>query len=53
MCGHSAAQPQLQSEHAQAECIGVQGTTTILMTQVPHFRELVIYSFECPHCNNR
>ena len=31
----------------------LQGTTTILLTEVPHFRELAVYSFECPHCGNR
>ncbi|GJP76658.1 hypothetical protein CLOP_g7071 [Closterium sp. NIES-67] len=28
-----------------------QGTTRLLLTRVPHFRELVIMAFECPHCN--
>ncbi|CAI5504336.1 unnamed protein product [Closterium sp. Naga37s-1] len=28
-----------------------QGTTRLMLTRVPHFRELVIMAFECPHCN--
>ncbi len=30
-----------------------QGTTRLLLTKVPHFRELMIASFECPHCGFR
>ncbi|KAK9806531.1 hypothetical protein WJX73_007900 [Symbiochloris irregularis] len=29
------------------------GETTILLTKIPHFRDIVIYSFECQHCNSR
>ncbi|MCJ1461843.1 hypothetical protein MMC07_000442 [Pseudocyphellaria aurata] len=29
------------------------GETTILLTKIPHFRELVIYAFECQHCGSR
>lgn len=25
--------------------------TRLLLTKIPHFREIVIMSFECPHCN--
>jgi len=28
-----------------------QGTTRLLLTKIPFFREIVIMSFECPHCN--
>jgi zinc finger protein len=27
------------------------GTTTFLLTKIPHFREIIISSFECQHCN--
>ncbi|KAI9667547.1 MAG: nucleolar zinc-finger protein [Bathelium mastoideum] len=28
-----------------------EGTTRLLLTKIPFFREIVIMSFECPHCN--
>ncbi|KAK8863607.1 nucleolar zinc-finger protein [Tritrichomonas musculus] len=28
-----------------------QGITTILLTKIPFFREVMISHFECPHCN--
>lgn len=27
-----------------------QGTTRLLLTSIPYFREVIIMSFECPHC---
>ncbi|KAF2276246.1 zinc finger protein-like protein zpr1 [Westerdykella ornata] len=30
-----------------------QGTTRLLLTKIPFFREIVIMSFDCPHCNFR
>lgn len=27
-----------------------QGTTRLLFTRLPYFREVVLMSFECPHC---
>ncbi|KAF2266962.1 zinc finger protein-like protein zpr1 [Lojkania enalia] len=27
------------------------GVTRLLLTKIPYFREIVIMSFECPHCN--
>ncbi|KAI9028626.1 ZPR1 zinc-finger domain-containing protein [Hyaloraphidium curvatum] len=27
-----------------------QGTTRLLLTRIPHFREIVLMAFECPHC---
>lgn len=27
------------------------GTTRLLLTKIPFFREIVIMSFDCPHCN--
>lgn len=31
----------------------LQGETTMMLTKIPHFREVVVCSFECPHCGNR
>lgn len=31
----------------------MQGTTTMVLTKIPHFREVVVCSFECDHCGNR
>jgi zinc finger protein len=31
----------------------LQGTTRLLLTRIPFFREIVIMSFECPHCHLR
>ncbi|KAG0127006.1 putative zinc finger protein (zpr1) [Tuber indicum] len=30
-----------------------QGTTRLLLTRIPFFREVVIMSFDCPHCHFR
>lgn len=27
-----------------------QGTTRLMLTKIPHFREIVLMAFECPHC---
>ncbi|CAM6117688.1 unnamed protein product [Calypogeia fissa] len=32
---------------------GENGTTRFLITKIPHFREVVLMAFECPHCNER
>ncbi|XP_044968688.1 zinc finger protein zpr1-like [Hordeum vulgare subsp. vulgare] len=32
---------------------GENGTTRILLTLIPHFREVVLMAFECPHCGER
>uniref|UniRef100_N1QUZ3 Zinc finger protein ZPR1 n=1 Tax=Aegilops tauschii TaxID=37682 RepID=N1QUZ3_AEGTA len=32
---------------------GENGTTRILLTLIPHFREVVLMAFECPHCSER
>ncbi|KAG0200239.1 nucleolar zinc-finger protein [Mortierella sp. GBA30] len=29
------------------------GTTRLLLTRVPHFREVIIMAFDCPHCGYR
>ncbi|UZJ51511.1 hypothetical protein CBS101457_000831 [Exobasidium rhododendri] len=30
-----------------------QGTTRLLLTYIPYFREVIVVSFFCPHCGNR
>lgn len=30
-----------------------QGTTRLLMTSIPHFKEVILTSFECNHCGNK
>ncbi|KAG8047501.1 hypothetical protein GUJ93_ZPchr0008g14074 [Zizania palustris] len=32
---------------------GENGTTRLLLTTIPHFREVVLMAFECPHCGER
>ncbi|WOK91654.1 hypothetical protein Cni_G00345 [Canna indica] len=32
---------------------GENGTTRLLLTRIPHFREIVLMAFDCPHCNER
>ncbi|CAA7396647.1 unnamed protein product [Spirodela intermedia] len=32
---------------------GENGTTRFLATRIPHFREVILMAFECPHCNER
>jgi len=29
------------------------GTTRILLTKIPFFKEIIIMAFECPHCGYR
>ena len=31
-------------------CFLDQGTTRLLLTRIPMFREIVLMSFSCPHC---
>ena len=30
---------------------GENGTTRILLTEIPFFKQVVVMSFECPHCH--
>ncbi|CAO0801415.1 unnamed protein product [Mucor circinelloides] len=32
---------------------GENGTTRILLSKIPHFKEIIIMAFECPHCGFR
>ncbi|KAG0231429.1 nucleolar zinc-finger protein [Actinomortierella wolfii] len=29
------------------------GTTKLLLTRIPHYREVIVMAFECPHCGYR
>lgn len=42
--------PLQQIESLCMRC-GENGITRLLMTRIPHFREIVLMAFECPHCN--
>ncbi|RNF12405.1 putative zinc-finger protein ZPR1 [Trypanosoma conorhini] len=32
---------------------GENGTTRLMITNIPHFKEVIVSSFECPHCGER
>ncbi|XP_078168218.1 uncharacterized protein LOC144562798 [Carex rostrata] len=44
--------PLHQIESLCMSC-GENGITRLLLTRIPHFREVVLMAFECPHCNER
>ncbi|KAH9537832.1 hypothetical protein CY35_16G072800 [Sphagnum magellanicum] len=48
----AAANPIQEIESLCMRC-RENGTTRILLTRIPHFREVVLMAFECPHCNER
>ncbi|KAJ6852761.1 zinc finger protein zpr1-like [Iris pallida] len=48
----SSAPPLHEIESLCMRC-GENGITRLLLTRIPHFRELVLMAFECPHCNER
>ena len=39
--------------HLTKHTTSMQGETTMMLTKIPHFREVVVCSFECDHCGNR
>lgn len=45
--------PENPVTRIQSLCMdcGEEGTTSFLLTTIPHFREIIISSFECPNCN--
>jgi len=47
-----AANPLHEIESLCMRC-GENGTTRILLTQIPHFQEIVLMAFECPHCGEK
>ncbi|KEG12778.1 zinc-finger protein ZPR1 [Trypanosoma grayi] len=32
---------------------GENGTTRLMIANIPHFKEIIVSSFECPHCGER
>ncbi|KAH9599391.1 zinc finger protein [Trypanosoma melophagium] len=32
---------------------GGNGTTRLMITKIPHFKEVIVSSFECPHCSEK
>ncbi|OVA05104.1 zinc finger protein [Macleaya cordata] len=44
--------PLHQIESLCMRC-GENGITRLLLTRIPHFREVVLMAFECPHCHER
>ncbi|XP_039140216.1 zinc finger protein ZPR1-like [Dioscorea cayenensis subsp. rotundata] len=48
----ASAAPLHQVESLCMRC-GENGITRLLLTRIPHFRELILMAFECPHCNER
>ncbi|XP_068665335.1 uncharacterized protein [Aristolochia californica] len=47
-----AATPLHEIESLCMRC-GENGITRLLLTRIPHFREIVLMAFECPHCHER
>jgi hypothetical protein len=39
-----------ESQKLVEEIESIQGTTRLLLTKIPFFREVIIMSFSCPHC---
>ena len=39
-------------EEIESMCINCEqnGTTRLLLTKIPFFREVILMSFSCPHC---
>lgn len=49
----AASEPaERQVEEIESLCMNCEkdGTTRVLLTKIPFFREIVIMSFSCPHC---
>ncbi|KAI9882695.1 MAG: hypothetical protein M1823_005555 [Watsoniomyces obsoletus] len=46
-------QDQRLVEEIESLCMNCQenGTTRILLARIPYFREIILMSFSCPHCN--
>ncbi|ONK56408.1 uncharacterized protein A4U43_C10F8230 [Asparagus officinalis] len=51
-CDEFSATPLHEIESLCMSC-GENGITRLLLTRIPHFREVVLMAFECPHCNER
>jgi len=50
--GHAEESEQKVVEEIESLCMNCHenGTTRLLLTRIPFFREIVIMSFSCPHC---
>eukprot|EP00842_Homolaphlyctis_polyrhiza_P004450 jgi/Hompol1/5005/HPOL_004088-RA len=46
---------ELRSTEVESYCVncGENGTTRFLLTVIPHFKEVVLMAFDCPHCGYR
>ncbi|KAI9360763.1 ZPR1 zinc-finger domain-containing protein [Zopfochytrium polystomum] len=42
-------------QEVESYCVNCEqtGTTRLLLTLIPHFREVIIMAFDCPHCGFR
>lgn len=49
----SAQDEERQVDEISSLCMNCheEGTTRLLLTRIPFFREVVLMSFSCPHCN--
>ena len=47
--------PDQQCTEIESLCMqcGQNGMTRLLLTRIPHFREVILMAFECPHCGYR
>ncbi|KAI5740663.1 hypothetical protein M8J76_005967 [Diaphorina citri] len=48
----NAEDPDPETTEIESLCMncGENGTTRLLLTRIPFFKDLVLMSFECPHC---
>ncbi|KAJ1567221.1 nucleolar zinc-finger protein [Cladochytrium tenue] len=46
---------QQHATEIESFCVNCEknGITRLLLTKIPHFREVIIMAFECPHCGFR
>lgn len=53
--GPAAAAEDLSLQQIESLCMRCErnGITRLLLTRIPHFRELVLMAFECSHCGER
>ncbi|KAK0530080.1 nucleolar zinc-finger protein [Tilletia horrida] len=51
--GGGAEQQQKMVEEVESVCMrcGENGTTRMLLTSIPYFKEVIVMSFYCPHCH--
>eukprot|EP01053_Blabericola_migrator_P008477 Blabericola_migrator_1__8476@NODE_441_length_8449_cov_49_535552_g346_i0_p1_GENE_NODE_441_length_8449_cov_49_535552_g346_i0NODE_441_length_8449_cov_49_535552_g346_i0_p1_ORF_typecomplete_len473_score104_76zfZPR1/PF03367_13/1_6e54zfZPR1/PF03367_13/2_8e48OrfB_Zn_ribbon/PF07282_11/50OrfB_Zn_ribbon/PF07282_11/37RNA_POL_M_15KD/PF02150_16/4_3RNA_POL_M_15KD/PF02150_16/1e03RNA_POL_M_15KD/PF02150_16/1_1e02Elf1/PF05129_13/9_3Elf1/PF05129_13/42zincribbons_6/PF07191_12/4_3zincribbons_6/PF07191_12/1_8e02_NODE_ len=49
----SAAEDEVPFQTIESLCVNCEknGVTRLMLTKVPYFQDVVISSFECPHCN--